>query len=116
MQNDIAWTRISSSVSPDVSYNSQNLKINFSAPILYRYTIIDNRLEDDSQKRAGKFIFNHRYRYNTALQISWKRLHKAFYTQSPGMRTLYTGYILQNYRSIKRYDTRSFDSTDYLAR
>ncbi|NLA63379.1 MAG: hypothetical protein GX857_09195 [Bacteroidales bacterium] len=111
MQNDIAWTRISSSVSPDVSYNSQNLKINFSAPILYRYTIIDNRLEDDSQKRAGKFYFQPslsvQYSFTNQLEATAQGV---FYTQSPGMRTLYTGYILQNYRNINRYDTRSFDS------
>lgn len=111
MQNNIAWSRLSASVSPDVTYYSQNLKINFSAPISYRYTIIDNRLKDENIQSERRFYFQPSLSAQYSFTSQWEaNAQGRFYTQSPGMRTLYTGYILQNYRNINRYDTRSYDS------
>ncbi|MDR2499365.1 MAG: hypothetical protein LBD28_07990 [Tannerellaceae bacterium] len=111
MQNNIAWTRINAGISIDGSYTGERLKLNWMLPIIYRYTVIDNLLKNDEKQIKGKFYFQSSLsaKYNLTPQFE-ANASAEFHTQTPGLSTIYTGYILQNYRSINRYDTKLFDS------
>lgn len=111
MRNDITWTRINAGISLGGAYNGENLKIGFFIPVTYRYTSMNTRQADDKTLNAGKFYFqpslSARYTFTNQLEANCEA---GYYIQPPGLTSLYTGYILQNYRSINRYDTTLFDS------
>lgn len=111
MRNDINWTRISTGISIDVVYNSEKLKINFNLPLSYRYTIVDNKNQGEKAIHANKFYFQPsitaRYYLSNQIEVNSAA---GYYFQTPGLSSLYTGYILQNYRSLCKYDTQLFDS------
>lgn len=116
MINDISWTRINTGVSIDMSYNEDNLKINLSLPITYRYTSMDNRVMEDKELSLGKVYFQPlltaRYNITTRMETN---VNAGFYSQTPGLPSLYTGYLLQNYRSINRYDAKLFDTNSFYS-
>lgn len=116
MRNDIAWTRINTGISLDASYDGDNLKIGFFMPATYRHTAMTNRMADGKELNAGKFYFqpslSARYNFTSQMEAD---AGAGFHSQTPGLTSLYTGYILQNYRSINRYDTRLFDTNVFYA-
>lgn len=114
MQNDIAWTRLNANISFDMVYNGDNLKIGLFAPITYRYTSMNDR--KISTLNVGRFYFqpslSARYNFTNRIEANCTA---GYYTQTPGLTSLYTGYILQNYRNINKYDTKLFDSNSLYA-
>ncbi len=116
MINDIRWTRINTGVSLDASYNENNFKINLSMPITYRHTLMENRVMEDKELSLGKVYFqpslSARYNFSSQLETN---VNAGFHSQTPGLPSLYTGYILQNYRSINRYDARLFDTNSFYS-
>ena len=116
MRNDITWTRMNAGISLDATYNGNNLKINFFMPVMYRYTSMNDRQTDGKTLNVGKFYFQPsllaRYTFTNQLEAS---SGAGYYTRTPGLASLYTGYILKNYRSINRYDTQLFDSNNLFA-
>lgn len=114
MQNDITWTQLNTGVSLDATYNGDNLKISFFTPVTYRYTAMTNRIESDKELHEGKIYFQPSMtaRYNFTSQLE-ANARAGFYSQTPGLTSLYTGYILQNYRNINRYDARLFDTNSF---
>lgn len=112
MSNDIQFTRVKSGLSLDATYNIENFKLNLSLPVIYRYTDLDNRLIDKNSLNRGKLYFQPafiaRYQPNEKIEMTVNGAHNS---SIPGLDALYTGYILQNYRRINRYnDTGLFDS------
>lgn len=116
MRNDITWTRMNAGISLDATYNGDNLKISFFMPVTYRYTSMNDRQTNDKTLHVGKFYFqpslSARYNFTNQLEANGGA---GYYTRTPGLASLYTGYILQNYRSINRYDTQLFDSNSLFA-
>lgn len=114
MRNDIVWTRMDAVVSLNTSYKGQSFQFNIFMPLSYRYTIIDDVLLDEDKQSVGKYYFqpslSAKYDITNQLEINARA---GYYSQIPELPRLYTGYILQNYRSINRYDARIFD-TDNL--
>ncbi|WP_235304054.1 carboxypeptidase-like regulatory domain-containing protein [Porphyromonas macacae] len=116
MRNDIAWTHINAGISLNSTYNGDNLKISFFMPVTYKHTAISNQQTNSKTLNVGKFYFQPllsvRYTFTNQLEANGAA---GYYTRMPGLALLYTGYILQNYRSINRYDTQLFDSNSLLA-
>ncbi len=112
MSNDIQFTRINSGLSLGLVYAIENVKIKLSLPVIYRYTDLNNQLIDKNSLNQGKLYFQPtfmaRYQPNEKIEITLNGAHSS---SIPELNTLYTGYILQNYRKINRYnDTDLFDS------
>lgn len=116
MRNDIAWTRMNAGVSLDAVYNGDNLKINFFLPAIYRYSVMTNRESNNKSFDKGNFYFQPSLsaRYNFTSQME-ANAGVGFHSQTPGLTSLYTGYILQNYRNINRYDARLFDTNSFFS-
>lgn len=116
MQNDMIWTRINTDISLDASYNGENLKISLFMPLVYQYTTINDQQKNSKALNVGKLrfhpSFSARYNFTNRLEAN---AGAGYYTQTPGLTSLYKGYILQNYRSINRYDTQLFDSNNIFA-
>ncbi len=112
MNNDIRFTRVNSGLSLDATYNVEKLKLSLSLPVIYRYTNLDNRLVGNNSLNKGKVYSHPRFsaRYNPSAEFEIT-VNTSYSSSIPGLNTLYTGYILQNYRNINRYnDTHLFDS------
>ena len=111
MQNDIHWTRINTGISIDGSYENNRLKILLALPVMYRYTSMNYQNTNDNKINVGKFFFQPslfaKYNFTSRLEAN---LEVGFHAQTPGLTSLYTGYILQNYRTINRYNAQLFDS------
>lgn len=116
MRNDIAWTRVKTGVSLEVAYNSNSLIMSLTMPASYQYTTTNNQITAGKGLSEGKFYFQPmffaRYNFTSRMEMS---TGAGFHSQTPGLTSLYTGYILQNYRSINRYDTRLFDTNGIYA-
>lgn len=114
MLNDIAFIRVSSGLSLDIGYDARYFKLNVFLPVNYRYTDINNQSgENNGVLHKGKIYFQPSFsaRYNLTSQLEITA-NGGYFTHLAGLNTLYTGYILQNYRSINRYDTRLFDTNN----
>lgn len=115
MQNNITWTRMNAGISLDATYNGDNLKISLFMPVTYQYTYIKN-LGINNKLNNGKFYFqpslSARYSLTNRLEANGEA---GYYTITPGLSSLYTGYILKNYRNINKYDTQIFDSNSLYA-
>ena len=116
MRNDITWSRLNTGVSIDANCHRNRLKLNLFMPLTYRYTVLPDRPTDGKGLSVGKVYFEPRM---SAMYMFTNRLEAyasaGYYAVTPGLETLYTGYILQDYRNINKYDTHLFDSNRLFA-
>lgn len=116
MRNDISWTRINSGISIEGIYVDENMKISFNLPVIYRYTDMKTRIREEKSLNANKFYFHPSFfiKYNISSRLETKA-NISFYSETPSLTSLYTGYIMQNYRSMNKYDARIFDTKSFYA-
>lgn len=116
MRNNIAWTRLDAGVSLDATYNGDNLKVSFFLPATYRHSVMTLRDVFNKDVNTGEIYFqpslSARYNFTSQMEAT---AGAGFHSQTPGLTSLYTGYILQNYRNINRYDARLFDTNSFFA-
>lgn len=116
MRNNIDRLNFRPSVAIDAVYLAPSFKIGFSLPLSYHYTIIDNEIKSNKNLRAGKFYLDPSISVKSQFSSQLEVIGKArFYSRTPTLPMLYTGYILQNYRMINRYDTQLFDTNQFFA-
>lgn len=106
LRNDLQWTKLSGSVVLAFRYYIGKMKINFSLPLSYNLIHINNRLA--SNKNNKNYVFFNPYidlKYELTNRINLTGSYS--YNQAVNdIRTLYTGYILDNYRSLNHYDNQ----------
>lgn len=114
MRNDISLIQLNGGIFLEVAYHTSSFKLNIYLPAAYQYTTIDNRLSGNGSLHKGKTYIQPsltaKYNFTARLEVSVNGFRQI---QTPEINTLYTGYILQNYRNINRYETQLFD-TDNL--
>ncbi len=109
-KNDIRWVNVRSSLGTDFSYQNGDLKINLFLPVAYRYTHVTDALRKEPYTR-NKFYFQPSAGFSYGFFGNWQLSGDYdFNVGSPSLSSLYTGYILSNYRSLNRYETRMFDT------
>ena len=116
MQNDIHWIRSNTGVSIDGSYMGRRFEIKVSLPVVYRYTALNSKNASDKKLNTGKFYFQPtlfaKYKFTPRFEVN---LETYLTSQTPGLTSLYTGYILQNYRSLNKFDAQLFDSNSLFS-
>lgn len=116
MQNDINWMRMNAGISIHATYKGEKLKIDCFIPTIYRYTTMNDKQLNSKALNTGNFYFQPSFSAQYTLTNQLEANGGAgYYSQTPGLASLYTGYILQNYRNINRYDTQLFDSNNLFA-
>lgn len=110
LRNELTWMRIKAGISLKLTYRKRDFNFELSTPIQVQHIMLsDNIKPDDSQQ--NRIIFqprtNLRYNINTRWEISGSGF---WYNHNPNLRNLYSGYILQNYRTLSRYQSRLSDS------
>ncbi|NLN96405.1 MAG: TonB-dependent receptor [Bacteroidales bacterium] len=110
MSNDLTWMRLKYGFSLYLSFKKRYFSFSLSTPVQHQYISLKDavNLKEVSQNRI---IFqpqtNIGYNINTHWDISasW-----GWYNYNPSLRNLYSGYILQNYRTLSHYDNRLSDT------
>lgn len=110
LQNDLTWMRAKAGISLKLTYRKRDFNFELSTPIQYQFILLSDKIKpDDSQQ--NRIIFhpqtNVRYSINTRWEVSGTWF---WYNHNPNLRNLYSGYILQNYRTLGHYESQLSDS------
>lgn len=102
--NDIRWHKYQTVAGAYFTYDRRRVNVTLMVPIQLRYLQLDDRIGTASDKQfkvlsqpslSFHYDFNHNWKVSTKI---------ATYNSTPSLRTLYSGYILQNYRTLSHYD------------
>jgi hypothetical protein len=102
--NDIRWHKYQPAAGAYFTYDRRRVNVTLMVPIQLRYLQLDDRIGTASDKQfkvlsqpslSFHYDFNHNWKVSTKI---------ATYNSTPSLRTLYSGYILQNYRTLSHYD------------
>jgi len=110
LRNDLNWMRIKAGFSFKLTYRKRDFNFELSTPLQYQYIALDDivKIDNSSQNRIlFQPMTNMRYDINTKWELSASWM---WYNQNPTLRHLYSGYILQNYRTLSHYESKLSDS------
>ena len=102
--NDIRWHKYQPGAGAYFTYERRRVHVTLVVPVQLRYMQLDDRIGTASDKQfkvlsqpslSVHYDFNHNRKVSTKI---------ATYNSTPSLQTLYSGYILQNYRTLSRYD------------
>ncbi len=110
LQNELAWMRARAGISMNLTYRKRDLDFKLATPIQFEHVSLSDRIQlNDSQHNRLVFQPQASFRYN--INTRWDVSGSWFwYNHNPNLRSLYSGYIMQNYRTLSRYESRLFDS------
>ena len=102
--NDIRWHKYQPAAGAYLTYERRRVNVTLMVPVQLRYLHLDDCIGNASDKQfkvlsqpslSFHYDFNHNWKVSTKI---------ATYNSTPSLRTMYTGYILQNYRTLSHYD------------
>lgn len=102
--NDIRWHKYQPAAGAYITYDRRRVNVTLMMPVQLRYLQLDDRIRTASDKQfkvltqpslSFHYDFNHNWKVSTKI---------ATYNSTPSLRTLYSGYIMQNYRTLSHYD------------
>ena len=102
--NDIRWHKYQPAAGAWFTYDRRRVNVTLVVPVQLRYLHLDDRIGTASNKQF-KFLTQPSLSFRYDFNHNWKMSTKiAAYNSTPSLRTLYAGYILQNYRTLSHYD------------
>ncbi len=102
--NDIRWHKYQPAAGAYFTYKRRRVSATLVVPVQLRYLHIDDRLGSGSEPQF-KVLTQPSFSFHYTLNHKWKLSAKtATFNSTPSLQTLYSGYILQNYRTLSRYD------------
>ena len=102
--NDIRWHKYQPAAGAYITYDRRRVNVTLMMPVQLRYLQLDDRIGTASDKQfkvlsqpslSFRYDFSHNWKVSTKI---------ATYNSTPSLRTLYSGYIMQNYRTLSHYD------------
>jgi len=110
LNNDLTWMRVKAGISLKLTYRKRDFNFELSTPIQYQAILLDDEIKSNDSHQ-NRFLFqpqtNLRYNINTHWEVSASWF---WYNYNPNLRNLYSGYILQNYRTLGHYESQLSDS------
>ena len=102
--NDIRWHKYQPAAGAYFTYDRRRVNVTLMVPVQLRYLQLDDRIVNGSDpqiKVLSQPSLSFRYDFSHNWKVSTKI---ATYNNTPSLRTLYSGCILQNYRTLSHYD------------
>ena len=102
--NEIRWHKYQPAAGAYFTYDRRRVNVTLMVPVQLRYLQLDDRIVNGSDpqiKVLSQPSLSFRYDFSHNWKVSTKI---ATYNNTPSLRTLYSGYILQNYRTLSHYD------------
>ena len=102
--NDIRWHKYQPAAGAYLTYDRRRVNVTLMVPVQLRYLQLDDRIVNGSDPQikvlsqpslSFRYDFSHNWKVSTKIST---------YNNTPSLRTLYSAYILQNYRTLSRYD------------
>lgn len=109
LKNDIIWNKSQTGASLILTYRKRKFDFEFSSPVQYQAITLYNKLNNTTIRKNNVLVqpFGRlKYTINSRWEMTGSWL---YYSGNPSLHNLYTGYILQNYRTLSRYDNRLSD-------
>ncbi len=111
LQNDMTWMRMRTGLGLNFTYRTRDFNLMLSVPVQYQHITLYKHQNQAEDPRSDKLVFlphiNFAYDVGTKWQVSGNYF---WYNHNPDLRNLYPGLILQNYRTLTRYDNRLSDT------
>ena len=104
LANDVTWNRVRAGASLFLTYRNRKFNFEFTTPVQYQAITLNNKLNNTTIRKNNVLVQPYGrliYKMNTRWEITGSWL---YYTGNPGLPNLYSGYILQNYRTLSRYE------------
>lgn len=109
-RNDMNWTALTGILSLAATYQAPGWYIQLLLSADYQHRIIHQKDKDGEKIEEGKVYFLPKFLMRKSLNTKSEfSLNSNLNRTSPNLQNLYTGYLLQNYRKLNRYDTKLFD-------
>jgi hypothetical protein len=105
LKNNLNWTKSTLSVGTNLSYKNDNFEINLSVPVNYLMIQLKDKLLSENQTMNRLYFqpylsTNYKLTSNVAIDGRY-----SFFNQTGDIYSLYSGYILQDYRSLNCYSS-----------
>lgn len=109
MHNHTDYTRLVAGIGQELSYKSERLRMNAVLPLFYYYTHVGDRVRTAEEMRDRSLQFSPRFflAYSPISELELK-LNGSIAESLPDLHSLYTGYILGDYRSLGRKQMRMY--------
>lgn len=104
LRNQLSWTKYTANIVAHISYLSSKLNADIFLPASYNLISIRDMIKDQHNNLPRAYFepsFSLNYTINTRFEL---KTNYHFYHGTGNLQTLYTGYILQDYRTLNRYD------------
>jgi hypothetical protein len=104
LRNRFNWSKYSANVSAGLSYQSKRFRANLNIPVGYHLIRYKDRIQA-KETNLSRIYFqpNVFLRYNPNSKYEIKANYR-FYNGTGNLQSLYSGYILQDYRVLNRYN------------
>ncbi len=110
LRNDATWMRLKAGVSFTLNYQKRNFKFELFTPLQYQSIALDDLIKSDKTVQ-NRMIFQPQVKVSYTIGAHWQIFGSwLWYSYNPTLRNLYSGYVLQNYRTMSHYDSRLSDS------
>lgn len=110
LQNDMTWLRLRTGLGLNFTYRKRDFNLVLSTPMQYQHiALTDGQNHQQSPKSHGLVFLPHinfTYNISTRWQVSGNYF---WYNHNPDLRSLYSGIILRDYRTLTYYDSKLSD-------
>lgn len=110
LANELDWLRSKAGVSINITYQRRDFNAELSTPLQHQFiSLSDAGTGEDSHRHTLLFqpFVRLRYSFTTRWELSGSWF---YYNRNPDLNTLYSGYVVQNYRTLNRYESKLSDS------
>ena len=108
MRNAETWLRLDADAGLNFNYEVRNLKIELGVPVKYMMTRLGNAGFDDETRH--KVLFSIKYIVFQGFEL---KASGGMNTGTPSWNSMYSGFILGSYNSLRRNQPQFYDITSY---
>ncbi len=112
MRNAETWLRLDADAGLNFNYEVRNLKIELGVPVKYMMTRLGNAGFDDETRHKVLFSPNVNIKYIVFQGFELKASGR-MNTGTPSWNSMYSGFILGSYNSLRRNQPQFYDITSY---
>lgn len=112
MRNAETWLRFDADAGLNFNYEVRNLKIELGVPVKYMMTRLGNVGFDNETRHKVLFSPNVNIKYIVFNGFELKA-SGGMNTSTPSWNSMYSGFILNNYNSLRRNQPQFYDMTSY---
>lgn len=105
MRNDLGWLHAGGSLGLGLRYEYRVLQINVDLPVIYNYLHLDDAVNSAAREDYRLLLFQPDLQWSIQPSSEMKFSGRIGINNTIGtIRSLYTGYILQDYHNLNRFD------------